>query len=108
MCTQIVQERLRFELADDGEGLPVSKLTNGRLSAPLHSVNVGEVFEMGRSTAPKVSLDSGRGVGVIAALEAVERRGGTFTVTTGRDAGTTFRIELPRGERDQVSAGTGP
>ncbi|MEE2744337.1 MAG: ATP-binding protein [Bdellovibrionota bacterium] len=53
------------------------------------------IFLPGFSTKEEVTDVSGRGVGMDAVRTEVESLGGTISVTSKIDEGTTFTIELP-------------
>ena len=53
------------------------------------------IFLPGFSTKNEVNHISGRGVGMDAVREEVERLGGSIKVESFLDKGTTFRINLP-------------
>ncbi|MFB1485003.1 ATP-binding protein [Corallococcus sp. RDP092CA] len=67
-------------------GAPISPERMGRLFQPLQRAS-GEVDTSGRSI----------GLGLYIVKQLVEAHGGTITVTSTADAGTTFTVRLPRG-----------
>ena len=54
------------------------------------------IFISGLSTSDKISDISGRGVGMAAVRTAVEQVGGTLTLTSTPNKGTTFTIAIPK------------
>ena len=56
---------------------------------------VDMIFLPGFSTKEDVTDVSGRGIGMDAVREEVERLGGTISVSSKIDEGTTFVIKLP-------------
>ena len=50
----------------------------------------------GLSSEREVSLVSGRGIGLAAVRQVVQKHGGTITVRSARDRGTAFRITVPK------------
>jgi chemotaxis protein histidine kinase CheA len=57
------------------------------------------LFKFGFSTSERIDELAGRGIGLDAVKTAVERVGGTISVSTNRGRGTTFRVSIPA-ERD--------
>jgi chemotaxis protein histidine kinase CheA len=70
----------RITVSDDGCGID-----------PLA---LGRIFEPGFSTAPEVTMISGRGVGLDVVKTAVEQLGGTIAVASEPGKGSTFEIIL--------------
>jgi two-component system chemotaxis sensor kinase CheA len=56
---------------------------------------LAQVFQSGITTSPIITELSGRGLGLAIVREKVEKLGGTVSVTSTPDLGTTFRIVLP-------------
>lgn len=94
-----------FTVADDGRGLDHAELrkkaveNNFLEDAAADSLGDDEtaalVFLPGLSTAKKVSEVSGRGVGMDAVRESVERQQGAIAIKSKPGAGTTVTIRLP-------------
>jgi two-component system NtrC family sensor kinase len=74
------QNRLVFELADTGPGIP--------------AVIQGRIFEPFFTTKP---LGVGTGIGLSLCRNIIESHGGTIDVTSETGQGAVFRIELPVG-----------
>ena len=53
------------------------------------------IFVPGISTAPSITMVSGRGVGMDVVKTNIERIGGTVDVSTQRGVGTTILIRIP-------------
>lgn len=69
-----------LKVSDEGIGIPKADLPH--LFEPFHrAANVGTI--------------SGTGLGLVITREAVELHGGTITVESQQDVGTTFLIRLP-------------
>ena len=94
-----------IEVADDGRGLDIEKV---RLAAKKMNIYREDellamsrerlqllIFHSGLSTSTFVSDVSGRGVGLDAVRENVERLKGTVKVDSVPGKGSTFRINLP-------------
>ncbi|MCX6046753.1 MAG: PAS domain S-box protein [Chloroflexi bacterium] len=78
---------LVFQVQDEGIGIPEADLLH--LFEPFHRAN-------------NVGTISGTGLGLTIAKEAVELHGGTITVESLVDVGTTFTVRIPlltRGEK---------
>lgn len=92
-------------LRDDGCGIDVPALTAKAIKKGLISQAEAEkldkesalalIFKSGFSTSPIITDISGRGLGLAIVREKVEKLGGTITVESEKDLGTTFRITLP-------------
>ncbi len=87
---------------DDGAGVDVDALraaarrrgiplTDAHGDDELHSL----VFESGVSTADTITHEAGRGVGLDVVREAAKRLGGTVSVHTERERGTTIELVVP-------------
>jgi len=98
-------EVLVLRISDDGRGISIPNLkakaiSNGlidreaALSMPdIEAIDL--IFDRGLTTADKIDLNAGRGVGMSIVKESVESRGGKVAVTTEPLRGTTFTITMP-------------
>ncbi|MDQ7018460.1 MAG: chemotaxis protein CheW [Robiginitomaculum sp.] len=94
-----------IEIADDGAGLPTSKIKrkaieNGIITeAQAESMTENEIhrliFAAGLSTAKEVTSLSGRGVGMDVVRNNIEQIGGTIDLESIGGEGTTFTIKIP-------------
>lgn len=92
---------LRF--SDDGSGLKKELLQQRAVDMGLigadesvtDEVILQVITEPGFSTAEKVSMDSGRGVGMDVVLQAVRSLGGSMSVSSTDAKGTVFQFRLP-------------
>ena len=92
-------------VTDDGQGISLPKLkekalANGlidRAAAAQMSDReaIKLIFDRGLTTAEKLDLNAGRGLGMSIVKESVEARGGTVIVESRPHAGTTFTILMP-------------
>lgn len=92
-------------VTDDGSGISVAKLKEKAVVSGVitqhqaDSMNdrsaIDLIFDRGLTTAAKVDLNAGRGVGMSIVKEAIEGRDGSVTVKTEPQRGTTFTITLP-------------
>jgi two-component system chemotaxis sensor kinase CheA len=94
---------IHLEVADDGRGLDRDRIARkaeelGLLTAdarPTDDEIFGLIWQPGFSTADTVSQVSGRGVGLDVVRRNVETLGGSITVHTEPNRGTTFDVRLP-------------
>ena len=94
-----------INMTDDGEGIDPERIKDKVLEKGLKSEDelqdlkdsdfVDMIFLPGFSTKEEVTDVSGRGVGMDAVRASVERLGGTISVSSKIDEGTTFVIKLP-------------
>lgn len=97
--------QVELVIADDGAGISADKvravlqktgaLSRERLGSLSDQELIAYVFHSGVSTSPIITELSGRGLGLAIVREKVEKLGGSITLETQPDAGTTFRIVLP-------------
>ena len=100
-----MDDKVELIVADDGCGislegirsalLKLGTLPGSRLAELGDRELLGHIFQSGVSTSPIITEISGRGLGLAIVREKVEKLGGTVSVETMPDAGTTFRIILP-------------
>jgi two-component system chemotaxis sensor kinase CheA len=94
-----------IEIADDGAGLPTSKIKRKAIEnqtiteAQAESMTENElhrlIFAAGLSTAKEVTSLSGRGVGMDVVRNNIEQIGGTIDLVSIGGEGTTFTIKIP-------------
>ena len=91
-------------IADDGQGLDTEALmskarANGILTKPESEYTDKEIFGLimlpGFSTNKEVTEFSGRGVGMDVVRQNLEKVGGTLSIDSKKDVGTTFTIKIP-------------
>ncbi|MEO6655760.1 MAG: response regulator, partial [Pyrinomonadaceae bacterium] len=102
---EVDDEALLLSVADDGAGISTLKLkekavANGILGRDTAAIMADReaiklVFDRGLTTAAKIDLNAGRGVGMSIVKESVENRGGTVLVESEPQLGTTFTIMMP-------------
>ncbi|RME88096.1 MAG: hybrid sensor histidine kinase/response regulator, partial [Planctomycetota bacterium] len=98
-------QRILIRLADDGRGLNRKKILEKAYSMNLISSKEGEnlsdeevwklIFHSGVSTKSQLSALSGRGLGMAIVAQQVEALGGTITIESRENQGTTFSLLLP-------------
>ncbi len=94
-----------LKVEDDGQGISVQKLKQKALRNELIAPEIAAslsgpdalelVFQRGLSTAEKVDLNAGRGIGMSIVKESIESKGGSISITSEPQAGTTFTIRMP-------------
>ena len=94
-----------IEVADDGRGLPTSKIRAKALAQGLIGPAEAEthsdalihqlIFHAGFSTAAAVTGVSGRGVGMDVVRTNIERIGGTVELSSQEGVGTKFTVRIP-------------
>jgi two-component system chemotaxis sensor kinase CheA len=92
-------------ISDDGAGIDVARVKSAAhklsLVTPDDAATLDEskvlslVFHSGVSTSPTITDISGRGLGLAIVREKVEKLGGSVSLDTTPDVGTTFRIVVP-------------
>lgn len=101
----IDSRNLEIKISDDGSGIQIEKVISSAIKAGIISKDNAEkmtnqeslslIFCSGISTSPIITDISGRGLGLAIVQEKVEKLGGTISVASLPDKGTTFRILLP-------------
>ncbi|MDR2397324.1 MAG: response regulator [Spirochaetaceae bacterium] len=96
---------MKIMIADDGRGIDIEgirkKIVERKLLSPEHAAQLsGEelinyIFQTGFSTSSTVSTISGRGVGMDAVRNCVERMKGSIFVESKQGKGTCFNILVP-------------
>ncbi len=94
-----------LQVSDDGRGITGSALKEKAVSAGLIAVEAAEMldaegmldlmFMPGLTTAEKLSMSAGRGVGMSIVKESIEARKGTISIETEAQRGTTFTVRIP-------------
>ncbi|HEV8592825.1 MAG TPA: response regulator [Pyrinomonadaceae bacterium] len=94
-----------FTIVDDGSGIAAPTLKEKAIAAGhlaraeadslSESGLINLIFLPGITTAEKLTLNAGRGVGMNIVKESVESRQGTLTIDSTPQVGTTFTIKMP-------------
>lgn len=94
-----------LSIGDDGAGISVAKLRAKALAKGLITPEAARdmsdidalnlIFDRGLTTAEKIDLNAGRGVGMSIVKESVESYGGTVIIESEPQRGTTFTIVMP-------------
>lgn len=98
---------LRLEIADDGRGVPWSRVAAKAEARGLPCSTPAELqealFTDGLSTAAEVSEISGRGVGLSALRAAARAAGGEVSLESEPGRGTCLVLHVPHGPRPRLS-----
>jgi two-component system chemotaxis sensor kinase CheA len=96
-------ENVVLQIADDGAGIDAARVADRARSLGL--LDAGESLDdaallrvicmSGFSTRSAADRESGRGVGMDVVKRTVEALSGSLSMSTQKDAGTVFTIELP-------------
>jgi two-component system chemotaxis sensor kinase CheA len=97
------EEFFQIRISDDGEGINETRILHSLIrqgrraeaESLSHQQLLNCLFEPGFSTFGKVTDLAGRGVGLDAVRNSVEKFGGTIRVMSTFGEGTTFVIDLP-------------
>ncbi len=94
-----------IEIKDDGRGLNLDRIkqkivekdlaTDAELEQMSDEQIMQFVFKAGFSTAEKVTSVSGRGVGMDVVRTNIEKIGGTVSLSSAKNKGSTFHIKIP-------------
>lgn len=95
-----------LSVTDDGRGIAfmpllekavVSNLVSRAEAEQMTSDKIRElIFYPGLTTAKKLSLNAGRGIGMSIVRESIAAAGGTISIETWPQKGTTFTVRIPR------------
>jgi two-component system chemotaxis sensor kinase CheA len=100
-----VDNMVELSVSDDGRGISLDNVRSalikfgtlpGERVAELRDQELmAQIFQSGITTSPIITEISGRGLGLAIVREKVGKSGGTVSVDSTPDSGTTFRILLP-------------
>jgi len=100
-----IAEGIEFRIQDDGKGIDWEEVRRKAIEKGLLTPERGSTFEEselrelmfrdGISTRREADLFSGRGIGLSAVREEVERLGGEMDMRTEKDRGTEIIIKIP-------------
>ncbi|MBI1940200.1 MAG: response regulator [Acidobacteria bacterium] len=98
-------DKVEIRISDDGAGIDADKVRAAALKLGIVSREDVEkmddqgvmslIFHSGVSTSSMITDLSGRGLGLAIVREKVEKLGGSISVETGRDRGTSLCLVLP-------------
>ena len=101
--TQTKENGLQITVADNGRGINLEKIKAKAIDKQIVSADedlteratLDLIFQSELSTAPHITEISGRGIGLDAVKNAVEKAGGIISVESRNGSGTSFEIFLP-------------
>ncbi len=98
-------EYLMFIIADDGKGIDIDKIKKKAIERDVYTIEeiselpekniIDLIFEPSLSTGDDVDNVSGRGVGLSAVKDEVNKLDGSIEVITQKGLGTVFKIKIP-------------
>lgn len=97
LSAETADGQLVVTISDDGRGVDFAQLEAKARSKGIALSGVDLLFADGVSSKDVPSLISGRGVGMSAVKEAVDRLGGRIEILTEMGRGTTIRLSVPAG-----------
>ncbi|MCC6327926.1 MAG: response regulator [Acidobacteria bacterium] len=97
------ETHIELKVSDDGRGINSAALRARAAEAGMLKADdlergadlISLLALPGLTTAAKLTMNAGRGVGMGIVKESVAARGGTLTVETAQQMGTTFTIKVP-------------
>lgn len=97
--------KVDVRISDDGSGIDPSKVRDSAIKLGILSQAESEklsdkeilpfIFSSGLSTSPIITDISGQGIGLAIVREKVERLGGSVSVESQKNIGTTIELTLP-------------
>jgi two-component system chemotaxis sensor kinase CheA len=97
--------KIEIVIADDGAGINLDRIkgsalkqgtiTEAQAAALSREDALALIFASGITTSSIITTVSGRGLGMAIVREKIEKLGGTISIQTAPDEGTTFIILLP-------------
>ena len=100
-----LETHVELKVSDDGRGISAAALKERAVRSGLieaatadamgESETLDLIFLPGLTTADKLSMSAGRGVGMNIVRESVCSRNGSLSFETAVQKGTTFTIKLP-------------
>lgn len=101
----VAGSKVEVVISDDGAGIDLKAVKSVAVRSGILSQAEAEalgeeevtplIFHSGVSTSSRVNNISGRGLGLAIVREKIERLGGSISVKTDINAGTTFRVIVP-------------
>ena len=106
---------IEIALTDDGRGIDTNALKARAVelgiisSENVESADADEAYDLifyeGLSTATKLTLQAGRGVGMRIVRDSIQELKGTIAIDSARNVGTTFTIKFPKVEHGPEGKG---
>ena len=105
IISQNETNKVTIILSDDGKGIDIKRVKEKAIKLGIISKKEAEhikdhqalqlIFRSELSTSPIITEISGRGLGLAIVHEKIEKLGGTVSIETQSDKGSTFIINLP-------------
>jgi len=105
ICVEAVESEVIVSVSDDGRGISAARLREKAALSGAIDPETAEsladnealqlIFLRGLTTAEKLTLNAGRGVGMSIVKESVGSCGGKISIDTQLQKGTTFTIRIP-------------
>lgn len=99
------ETHIELKVSDDGRGISGSYLRERAVGSGLitaadaDAMNADDLLSLmflpGFTTAEKLTMSAGRGVGMSIVKESVEARNGSISIETSPQSGTTFTVRIP-------------
>jgi len=102
VCVIDHNDNFTIEIEDDGKGIDTDAIkhryvTNSDADKSLNKENIlNRIFDMGASSKPNVSIDSGRGVGLTEVKHQIKKLNGKIIVKSIKNEGTSFSFNIPK------------
>jgi two-component system chemotaxis sensor kinase CheA len=97
LAAHATSREVRIDVEDDGRGVQAEALRSA--AAQIAGGSSGDLVDLlflpGVSTRPQADLGAGRGIGLAAVKQAVERHAGRIEVASEEGRGSLFRMRLP-------------
>ena len=101
----------QFMFHDDGAGINFDRITQKAIEKDIVTAEkaktltksqlINMIFSSNLSTSDETDEDKGRGVGMVAVLEATKKIGGRISVKTNPIIGTTFIVNFPKSNNEE-------
>jgi two-component system chemotaxis sensor kinase CheA len=90
---------VQIDIEDNGGGIKRHDLLESASKLGIEASKVDDLYSLvflaGFTTKQEADLSAGRGIGLSAVLQSIQRMGGRIDVTSEEDVGSRFRIRLP-------------
>jgi chemosensory pili system protein ChpA (sensor histidine kinase/response regulator) len=105
VCVANEETHILVRVSDDGRGIDPEAIVEKAIALGLIERDsavsltpeqaLDMIFLPGLSTAERLNISAGRGVGMSIVKESIEAQKGTISIDSGKGRGTTFTIRLP-------------
>lgn len=95
----IESKEVIIDVEDDGKGIDEEKLLKIAKEKNIDIAKYESLYEIlflpGFTTKESADMSAGRGIGLSAVMEVIQRQGGQIEVKSTKNSGTIFRLKLP-------------